>query len=839
MKGRHTASPRQLSRIQGPRRAHISWPFVVKACCFIVADALLYIAFPDIPRSAAVLPTGGLVSGYGMDGRYHIPQLSAMSMATFNGRLFVGTGTEGPADIWSWDGTSWRLENPSGFNPLYDSNNHSVSAFSVFGGRLYMGTHGMNGCEIWSYDGSTWRCVVGPAGAWARGFGDPKNYGVGCLTVFDGQLYVGVNNLSGLQVWRTADGTHWNRVDGYSFGTGNIVATSAAVFGGYLYIGTYNTAGCEVLRTSNGVTWTRVASGGIGDARNRACASMTVFGGKLYIGSLNTSGAQIHSTPDGLVWSRMDGGALGTNNNSVSSMVVFSSRIYAGTWNNARAELWWSGDGFIWNRASVFEPSYPNDLKKAFALHVYMGNLFIGTGDSGAVWRYGGSGYATLANTPYFTDNDNCLISSWAKYNGLLYVGTASVKGCEVWSFDGSSWTKRSQGGFGNRNNTVAMSMTVYSGKLYVGTLNHVEGCEVWSFDGNTWIREVSGGFGNIANESARSMDVFRGKLFVGTDANVSRACEVWVYDGASWTQSVGPHGLVGSGFRPPFSSDPNSTVSSLCVMGDKLYAGTYNTNAGCEVWAFDGGSWSQVNASGFGDINNKSIDSMTVFLGKLVVGTENTTSGCEIWVYDGSSWRRKSSGGFGNSHNEEVTALATFGDMLYAGVSNDDEGCEVFVSSGDLSSWKRAVAQGFGDSHNHFLGGITTSFNAPLFLLGNQAEGCSVRTTGNSWYLAEGATAGGFETWVLVQNPGTSPVHVNFTLNTDRGQVRPPDLQGVEIGAGSRKSFRIDDFVNTYDVSTKVDCPDGLVICERAVYWAPEGEGTWRLGHDSIGISP
>jgi len=106
MKGRHTASPRQLSRIQGPRRAHISWPFVVKACCFIVAVALLYIAFPDIPRSAAVLPTGGLVSGYGMDGRYHIPQLSAMSMATFNGRLFVGTGTEGPADIWSWDGTS-------------------------------------------------------------------------------------------------------------------------------------------------------------------------------------------------------------------------------------------------------------------------------------------------------------------------------------------------------------------------------------------------------------------------------------------------------------------------------------------------------------------------------------------------------------------------------------------------------------------------------------------------------------------------------------------------------------------------------------------------------------
>jgi len=28
-----------------------------------------------------------------------------------------------------------------------------------------------------------------------------------------------------------------------------------------------------------------------------------------------------------------------------------------------------------------------------------------------------------------------------AVYNGLLYVGTRSVSGCEVWSYDGATWT--------------------------------------------------------------------------------------------------------------------------------------------------------------------------------------------------------------------------------------------------------------------------------------------------------------------------------------------------------------------------------------------------------------
>ncbi len=55
-------------------------------------------------------------------------------------------------------------------------------------------------------------------------------------------------------------------------------------------------------------------------------------------------------------------------------------------------------------------------------------------------------------------------------------------------------------------------------------------------------------------------------------------------------------------------------------------------------------------------------------------------------------------------------------------------------------------------------------------------------------WYLAEGATAGEFETWVLVQNPGDEAVHVSLGLNTGRRRDagrRPCRVSSWLPGAG------------------------------------------------------
>ena len=100
------------------------------------------------------------------------------------------------------------------------------------------------------------------------------------------------------------------------------------------------------------------------------------------------------------------------------------------------------------------------------------------------------------------------------------------------------------------------------------------------------------------------------------------------------------------------------------------------------------------------------------------------------------------------------------------------------------------------------------------------------------TWYLAEGCTLG-MDTWVLVANPGATPAVVNLALQTESGQVLPPDLQGVTVPAGCRRTFHLNDYVTTYNVSTKVTA-SSPVVCERAMYGP---EGTWAT--DSIGYTP
>jgi hypothetical protein len=111
--------------------------------------------------------------------------------------------------------------------------------------------------------------------------------------------------------------------------------------------------------------------------------------------------------------------------------------------------------------------------------------------------------------------------------------------------------------------------------------------------------------------------------------------------------------------------------------------------------------------------------------------------------------------------------------------------------------------------------------------------DSIGVTSPSPTWYLAEGSTAGGMETWVLVQNPNPDPVSVSLTLMTDSGPQNPPQLQNQTVGGNSRTSFPIHQYVTTYNVSTKVEA-SGSVICERAMY----GNGrAWA--HDSIGYSP
>ncbi len=118
------------------------------------------------------------------------------------------------------------------------------------------------------------------------------------------------------------------------------------------------------------------------------------------------------------------------------------------------------------------------------------------------------------------------------------------------------------------------------------------------------------------------------------------------------------------------------------------------------------------------------------------------------------------------------------------------------------------------------------------MYRNGRREGHASVGTTSPStdYYLAEGTTAWGFTTYVLVQNPNSSEVTVTLTYMTPDGPVAQPPFR---MPAHSRKTVRANDSLPGTDLSTLVH-GSHPVIAERSMYWdSPAGEAC----HDSIGV--
>ncbi|MHB8896586.1 MAG: right-handed parallel beta-helix repeat-containing protein, partial [Candidatus Geothermincolia bacterium] len=102
--------------------------------------------------------------------------------------------------------------------------------------------------------------------------------------------------------------------------------------------------------------------------------------------------------------------------------------------------------------------------------------------------------------------------------------------------------------------------------------------------------------------------------------------------------------------------------------------------------------------------------------------------------------------------------------------------------------------------------------------------------TAANDYYLAEGTTAWGFTTWILVQNPNAQAVDVDITYMTPDGLVAQPSFS---IPANSRMTVKVNDIVENSDLSARVH-GSRPIIAERSMYW---DNGTGEAGHDSIGM--
>ncbi len=115
--------------------------------------------------------------------------------------------------------------------------------------------------------------------------------------------------------------------------------------------------------------------------------------------------------------------------------------------------------------------------------------------------------------------------------------------------------------------------------------------------------------------------------------------------------------------------------------------------------------SFEQINRDGFGNPMNSVAGALESFNGMLYVGTRNVEDGAEIWRYDGKTWEQTMADGFG-SDIEMINDFIEFKDYLYAGTwamrFPDDEnimavekGGEVWRSA-DGKNWEKVVENGF-----------------------------------------------------------------------------------------------------------------------------------------------
>ena len=97
--------------------------------------------------------------------------------------------------------------------------------------------------------------------------------------------------------------------------------------------------------------------------------------------------------------------------------------------------------------------------------------------------------------------------------------------------------------------------------------------------------------------------------------------------------------------------------------------------------------------------------------------------------------------------------------------------------------------------------------------------------TPDDTWYLAEGSSQPPFDTWILLQNPGSTKANVILTFMKDGGENQ---IANVTVPPTSRRSVHANEVVPKAAFATKI-VADQPIVAERSVYLANGG------GHNTI----
>ncbi len=99
------------------------------------------------------------------------------------------------------------------------------------------------------------------------------------------------------------------------------------------------------------------------------------------------------------------------------------------------------------------------------------------------------------------------------------------------------------------------------------------------------------------------------------------------------------------------------------------------------------------------------------------------------------------------------------------------------------------------------------------------------------TFYLPDGQTSDGWETWTLVQNPNAVPVDIEVYYLDEDGTATQTFTDTLQ--PNSRKSYSMADKLPVGRASVLVTSrtAGGNIMCERAMYWNARGAGTDTIG--------
>ncbi len=130
---------------------------------------------------------------------------------------------------------------------------------------------------------------------------------------------------------------------------------------------------------------------------------------------------------------------------------------------------------------------------------------------------------------------------------------------------------------------------------------------------------------------------------------------------------------------------------------------------------------------------------------------------------------------------------------------------------------------------------GVRVGSDQPVFVeramyWNDRVEGHTATGTAagsSAWYLAEGCTDFGFETWITILNPGKSDTLADIRFLTESGQEYGGE---VAVPALSRTNVKVNDWVSAANVSTLLSAQDP-VVAEVSMYGPGRRSGTCSLG--------